>query len=291
MNTNNVRGIILFVTFSLFLFFSGPVGAQETLKFGIIPLENENVMIQQFTPLVTYLSAELGMKVQLEVGQSYQDTMDAIGTNTVQIAYLTPTTFPKSAKQNPSAGIEPLVRFLKKGSGTYKSCIIAPIDSEIETLADLKGKKFAFGNKNSTSSHLMPRSLLTAAGIQFEDINAEYLGSHSKVAKAVSADEFSGGGVKESIAEKFSSYGAIKIIATSDPIPQFPICVNNTISAATKASLLKAFAKLNNGSDESKAILTTISKKFTGTETTVSRDYDVIRTMIDNLYGDDFYKR
>ncbi|MFK5926362.1 MAG: phosphate/phosphite/phosphonate ABC transporter substrate-binding protein [Desulfuromusa sp.] len=273
------------------LFFGSAASASETLNFGIIPLVNQDIMKQQFLPLAKYLSQEIGMEVKLHVGQNYQDTMDAIGTNKVQIAYLTPTTFPKSAVQNPTAGVKPLVRFLKNGTGTYRSCVIAPIDSDIETLADLKGKKFAFGNKNSTSSHLMPRSILAGAGIQFEDIQAEYLGSHSKVAKAVGGEQFSGGGVKESVAQKFAGYGQVKIIATSNPIPQFPICLNNSVSPELEAKLLSAFEKLNDGSDASKTILTTISKKFTGTEKTVSADYDVIRTMIDNLYGNSFYER
>lgn len=273
------------------LFCSSYAGAEGTLNFGVIPLESQDIMFQKFVPLTKYLSQELNMKVNLVIGKDYQDTMDAIGTDKVQIAYLTPTTYPKSARQNPSAGISPLVRFQKKGSGTYRSCIIAPIDSSIEKIADLKGQKFAFGNKNSTSSHLMPRSLLAGKGIPFEAIQAEYLGSHSNVAAAVSAEQFSGGGVKESVANKFVENEEVKIIATSDPIPQFPICINNHVTPELKARIYAAFEKLNDGSDASKAIMKAINKGFTGVESAASADYDVIRTMIENLYGDSFYTR
>lgn len=277
--------------FALSLFSAIPVKAQEALNFGVIPLENQEIMFQKFIPLTKYLSQELGVEVNLVIGKNYLDTMDAIGKNKIQIAYLTPTTYPKSARLHGTAGIEPLVRFQKKGSGTYRSCIIAPIDSSIETIADLKGQKFAFGNKNSTSSHLMPRSILAGAGVQFEDIKAEYLGTHSNVAAAVSVEQFSGGGVKESVANKFAEDEEVKIIAISDPIPQFPICVNKHVTSDLKTRIIAAFDKLNDGTTNSKAVMQAINKGFTGVEKTASGDYDVIRTMIDNLYGDSFYER
>jgi phosphonate transport system substrate-binding protein len=265
--------------------------AQKTLSLGVIPLESQDIMFQKFVPLAKYLGQELGMNVEIVIGKDYQDTMNAIGANKVQIAYLTPTTYPKSKRQNPNANIRSLVRFQSKGHGTYRSCIIVPIDSSIEKLEELKGEKFAFGSKNSTSSHLMPRSILSAKGIKFEDIQAEYLGSHSNVAAAVSAEQFSGGGVKESVANKFYENEEVRILATSEPIPEFPVCLNKHVDAALEAKILAAFNKLNDGSAESKAVMTAINKKYSGVEEAKDADYDVIRTMIQNLYGDDFYKK
>jgi len=286
------KTIIIFLSLFVSSFFcASSIYAQGSLSFGVMPLENQDIMYQQFVPLTKYLSKELGMEVNLVIGKDYQDTMDAIGTNKVQIAYLTPTTYPKSQVQNPGEEIHSLVRFQNEGKGTYRSTIIVPIDSAVEKITDLKGEKFAFGSKNSTSSHLMPRSMLAQNGIQFEDIQAEYLGSHSNVAAAVSAEQFLGGGVEESVAEKFAETEEIRIIAKSDPIPQFPICINKHVDAELKNRILTAFAKLNDGSTEAKTIMAAINKKYTGVEEAPDSDYDVIRTMIKNLYGDEFYKK
>jgi hypothetical protein len=43
--------------------------------------------------------------------------------------------------------------------------IIARNDSNIRTLADLAGKRFAFGDPNSTMSHFVPRTVLAGAGL------------------------------------------------------------------------------------------------------------------------------
>ena len=284
-----------FIMFALTVFISLTVipvtQASNTLSFGVIPLESQDIMFKKFVPLAKYLEKELGMKVELVIGKDYQDTMDAIGANKVQMAYLTPTTYPKSKKQNPDSDIRSLVRFQSKGHGTYRSCIIVPIDSDTEAVADLKGKKFAFGSKNSTSSHRMPRSILAAKGIQFEDIQAEYLGSHSNVAAAVSAEQFAGGGVKESVAEKFAANEEVRILEKSAPIPEFPICINKHVSSELETKILAAFKELNNGSDDAKTVMTAINKKYTGVEDAKDEDYDVIRTMILNLYGEAFYNK
>ncbi len=285
----------IFVTLALFVFatliMTPMTKAQDILSFGVIPLESQDIMFQKFVPLAKYLEKELGMDVKLVIGKNYQDSMDAIGANKVQIAYLTPTTYPKSKKQNPDSGIRSLVRFQSKGHGTYRSCIIVPIDGDAQAIENLKGKKFAFGSKNSTSSHLMPRSMLAAKGIQFEDIQAEYLGSHSNVAAAVSEEQFYAGGVKESVAEKFAGNEEVRILATSDPIPEFPICINKHFNAQLEKKILAAFKKLNNGSDQAKKIMMAINKKYTGVEDAKDGDYDVIRTMIQTLYGDAFYSK
>lgn len=280
-------GCIFFVA----LIMIPPTQASNTLSFGVIPLENQDIMFEKFIPLSKYLEKELGMNVELVIGKNYQDTMDAIGRNKVQIAYLTPTTYPKSKRQNPDLNILSLVRFQSKGHGTYRSCIIVPIDSDAQTIEDLKGQNFAFGSKNSTSSHLMPRSMLAGKGIKFEDIQAEYLGSHSNVAAAVGAEQFTGGGVKESVAEKYAAEEEVRILAKSDPIPEFPICINKHVSPELKAKLLTAFKKLNNGGDDAKNVMTAINKKYTGVEDANDGDYDVIRKMIQNLYGESFYNK
>lgn len=273
------------------LFTFTALNLQGGIKFGVIPLESAEIMHQQFTPLTQYLSQEIGVPVELVIGANYQATMSAIGDNTVQFAYLTPTTFPKAKKQYPDAGITPIIRFLNAGKGSYQSCIIVSVDSNIKNIEDLKGKKIAFGSADSTSSHLMPRSMLAEKGVPFDSIQAEYLGNHTNVAQAISMEQFAAGGVTLSVGKKFSEKGDVRILAESPMIPEFPICVNKHLDAALKEKIEAALLKLNIDNPEHKKILTAINPKYTGCEPAKDSDYDVIRTVIKNVYGDDFYKK
>jgi phosphonate transport system substrate-binding protein len=263
----------------------------QGLRMGVVPLESSKTMYLQFTPLVEYLQEELGVKVQLVIGKDYQATVDALGKNDVQIAYLTPTTYPKCRKLYADAGIEPLVRFQEEGKGTYRSCIIVGADKQAGTIGDLKGKSFAFGNKDSTASHLMPRSMLVTAGIVVDKDLAKhgFLGTHTNVATAVALGQYDAGGVKDSVAETFEKEGKVKIAARSSDIPEFPICVNKHVSKDLAQKIAAALLKLQVADPKGKAILTAVNKKYTGCEPARDDDYNTIREMIDKLYGPDFY--
>jgi phosphonate transport system substrate-binding protein len=237
------------------------------------------------------LEKELGVPVKVVVGKDYAATMADIGENRAQLAYLTPTTYPKAEKQHPSAGIRPIVKFKKSGKATYRCCVIVRSESSIPSLQALKGKTFAFGSKDSTSSHLMPRSMLIGAGVDIDtDLVAyKYTGSHTNVANAVAVGMLEAGGVKESVAEKFAKQGRVRILAKSGDIPQFPICVNKHLSQEMTAKIVDALLKLDDQTPEHKAVLTAINEKFTGSEKAESSNYDIVRDMIQKIYGDSFY--
>lgn len=266
---------------------------ENVIHFGVIPLENPSTMQKKFIPLAKYLEKATGVPVHIVVGKDYQATMDDIGRNRVQIAYLTPTTYPKVERQYPEAAITPIMKFKKSGKATYRSCIIIKSGTSFSDIAGLKGKKFAFGSKDSTSSHLMPRSMLVGAGINIDKDLAgyQYTGSHTNVANAVAVGFFDAGGVKESVAEKFAKEGRVEILAKSGDIPQFPICANKYLSKEMLDKITDSLLTLDGNNAEDKVVLTAINKKFTGSEKATSGDYDIIRDMIQHLYGDSFYTK
>lgn len=283
----------LLLLVSVFGGFPGRLGAAEVINFGVIPLQSPAIMIQKFTPLANYLSKEVGVPFKLMIGKDYQATMDDIGKNAVQVAYLTPTTYPKAERQNPDAAVHPIVKFKEGGKATYRSAVIVRAGSPIKNISELKGKKFAFGSEQSTSSHLMPRSMLIAAGIDVpKDLQEiKFTGSMGNVANAVAAGMMDAGGLQETVAEQNEKQGRVKILARSGDIPQFPICVNKHLSKELVSKIEAALLKLDSGTPEALKILTSIDDKLTGSEKSVSADFDIVREMILKLYGEDFYKR
>ena len=190
--------------------------------FGIVPLEAALVMKRKFEPLIKYLSDSLGIKLGSLVASSYEDSVEDIGRGVAMIGYMTPSTYLSARKKY---NVKPLVFAVKNGSPTYKSVIISAKRSTINTINDLKGKKVAFGAQMSTGSTLVPKAMIKSAGIKLEDLSSyDYLGGHDVVLKAVTEGEFDAGCVMDSAAEE--NKNRIKIIASSDPIPQFPICIN-----------------------------------------------------------------
>lgn len=276
--------------------FNLAVGARAdgpALKFGVTPREAPMIMFKKFSPLAQYLSKALGTKVELVVGKDFQATIDAVGKNEVSVALLTPTAYPKCERQYPEAQVRPIVRFQSEGKGVYKTCIFVPAEGGVAALADIKGKTFAFGDKTSAASHLMPRAMLKEAGIDIEKDLTEhkFLGSHTNVAQAVAMKQFVAGGAMDSVADRFEKEGKIKIIARSAEMPDTPICINKHLAADMAEKITVALLKLSANDADGKAVLTAINDKYTGCEPAKAPDYDSIREMVQKVYGDDFYKR
>src|SRR5207244_6062947 len=73
------------------------------------------------------------------------------------------------------------------GSSTYRGIIVTRKDSGIKSIADLKGKRFAFVDPKSASGYVYPRAMLIEKGIDPETFFSEtiFAGSHDRVIAAV----------------------------------------------------------------------------------------------------------
>jgi phosphonate transport system substrate-binding protein len=96
-----------------------------------------------------------------------------IGRN-LDMAWLGASGYAKTYLTDPEA-VEPvLVKVNVDGSIGYHSIGFARVDSGIKTLDDMKGKKFGFGDPNSTSGYLIPSIEIPAAGFPMK--SGEYFG-------------------------------------------------------------------------------------------------------------------
>jgi phosphonate transport system substrate-binding protein len=79
-------------------------------------------------------------------------------------------------------------------------------------MADIKGKRFAFGEQTSTTGAYLAQAALVQAGIKASDLGGfEYLGRHDKVALAVAAGTFDVGATNERTIEKYAGRGLKKL--------------------------------------------------------------------------------
>jgi len=241
--------------------------------FGIVPLESAVVMKKKFEPLINYLNKSLKLNYSSLVAVTYEDSIEELGTNKVSFAYMTPSTYIEARKKY---RVEPLVYAIKNGSPTYRSVFVAPINSNINSLQDLNSKKIAFGSKMSTGSSLIPKAMLKAAGIELISLAAyDYLGSHDNVANAVIEGEYDAGALMDSAAEDFKD--SLKIIAYSDPIPQFPICAAAGVDEDLKLKIKDAILTIKD-----KTILQSIDRDYTAFIEANNSDFEPIKKLLNS---------
>jgi phosphate/phosphite/phosphonate ABC transporter binding protein len=250
------------------------------LRLGIVPLESPAVMFKKFTPLADYLGKKLKKKIDLKVAVDFEGAVADMGQGVTQFCFMTPSTYLEARKKY---GVRVLVKALRQGKPYQHSVIVAKSDGPINAVEDIKGHSFAFGDPHSTSSHIVPRAMLLAAGIDMKDLAYyNYLGHHDDVAKAVLAGDFDAGGIMESTAQKFKDKG-LKLVKFSDDIPEFNICVTKEVDAETVAELRGALVSIDDGTPEGSAILRSISESYTGFVEAADDDYDIVKTMMTKI--------
>ena len=199
-----------------------------TLRVALLPDENATTLIQNAQPLKTYLEQTLKKNIEIIVTTDYSSMIEAMRFGRIEVAYFGPFSYVLAKSRAPE--IEPFAVGVERSAPTYNSILIATAGGPVKTLADVRGKPFAFGDQASTSSHLAPRAhLLKKAGLDGEkDYRPVHLGTHDAVARAVQAGQVPAGALSKAIYDNLVSRNTIDpsklvLLDLSDPIPNYPI--------------------------------------------------------------------
>lgn len=244
------------------------------LRIALLPDENAATIIQNAEPLKKYLESKLQKDIELVVTTDYSSMIEAMRFGRIEVAYFGPLSYVLAKSKAPN--IEPFAVGVERGSPTYNSVIIARADGAVKTLEDVKGKMVGFGDPASTSSHLIPRALLAKHGLIGEKhYTFVHLGAHDAVARAVQAGQVHAGGLSQpifnSLIEKKSiDPEKVKVIAVSDPIPNYPMVMQGKLDPQLKVSIRSAFVELKDP-----AILKPFRAE--GFVATDDRAYDILR--------------
>ncbi len=254
--------------------------AGDGLVLGIVPLENPAEMYRRLAPVAEYLGAETGKKVELRVASSYEAAEHDLADGIVHMSFMTPFTY---VEVKSAQNVELLAIALRGGTPFNHSVIIAKEDSPVESLSDLKGRSFAFGDPHSTTGHLVPKAMLAGDDVTLNDLSYfNYLGHHDAVVKAVLKGEFDAGAVTESVAKKYKDQG-LRFVKVSEEIPEFNFCAGAGMDEADRDAVRAALLKLNDKTPEGAAVLAELDKSYTGFQETSDREYESIRQIVSKL--------
>ncbi|HWD32574.1 MAG TPA: putative selenate ABC transporter substrate-binding protein [Pseudomonas sp.] len=232
--------------------------AADTLKVSAIPDEAPTELLRKFKPLGEYLEQKLGMKVEFVPVADYPAVVEALATDRLDMAWLGGFTFVQVHLKSPTA--TPLVQREQDAKFTSKFITANP---GIKSLADLKGKTFAFGSISSTSGSLMPRYFM----LKDDNIKPEtyfsrvaYSGAHDATAAWVQAGKVDAGVLNASVWEKLVASGKVdtskvKVFATTPSYYDYNWTVRGSLDPALKEKIKQAFLSLDPANPADKAIL------------------------------------
>lgn len=225
--------------------------AAKPLRVILIPADGgtEDGTKKDFQPIFTAIEQATGLKFDIKVGQTYSTVVEAMCNGAADIAWYGPATY-LQAKGRGCA--ELLALAVRNGESVYYSGLFATAASGISKVADLKGKRVALGDLQSTSSFAVPLAMMMAGGVQpVRDLGVINLaGTHANVLKALSEGLVDAGGAsfdsfEKAVNSKAIDPSRIRVVAKSAPIPYPPLAIHPKVNATVKDKLKTAFNSID----------------------------------------------
>lgn len=253
-----------------------PLAAQQvdSLTLGVYSFKKPTDVVREFAPAIDELSRTLTtacgrqMTVTLRVFKTYEECQNKFVAGEVDLVRFGPASYVLAKQRNPD--LQLLVAEQEDGKKRCKGVIVVRKDSPIQTLADLKGRTFAFGDEMSTIGRYLSQAQLVDAGVFEADLAGHrYLERHDKVFKAVEVGDFDAGAVHIATFEDLNDKGQLRVIKTFDNVGK-PWVARAGLDPAVVDSLRKALLAMTDP-----AALKAL--KVHGFEAATDADYDPVR--------------
>jgi phosphonate transport system substrate-binding protein len=216
-----------------------------------VALPQDGLSQAERMPLQNYLTNKLGSEVKLITPNSYVETIEGLSNGTIDFACLGALTY---VRAHAKIGVVPLVQ--RPSDLQFHSVFIAGPGTSIRSLSDLKGKKFAYGDINSTSGHLIPYLELKRAGLNpTTDFQFRYSGGHPMTIKLVENGVVDAGAVDETIFNSMINEGKadakkLRVIHTSKPFVDWVYVARKGMAETERQKFVSILLGLQQGKDD-----------------------------------------
>jgi phosphonate transport system substrate-binding protein len=182
-----------------------------------------------------YLSNGMGMAIRFVHRRSYRDITELLLEGRVDCAWVCGAPYVQHRDRWRLLAVP-----LYEGRPLYRSYIIVKRSSEMNQLADVRGRTFAYSDPDSNSGHNVPRHRIRQLGFHPRDFlgRSFFTYGHPKVIEAVAAGLADAGAVDGYIWETLALrspalVGKTKVIDRSELYGFPPIVTPNTANAAS----------------------------------------------------------
>jgi phosphonate transport system substrate-binding protein len=241
--------------------------ADGALRFGVGLFQPDREKNDAtYRPLAQHLAQRLGRAVELRTVDSWEGLAKSLANGETDIALMGPWGY---VLANHVAGAQVVSTIEYDGKPEYFAIIVTHPDSGVKTMADLKGKTFAFGDKGSTSGYLIPLHHFMTQGIDPDKYFSKVLYTkHQAIETQVAAGQLDAGADYNRNRNAMIEQGLIKperskIIWQSAPLPNDAFAVSKALYQ-DKALVAKLQAALGEVGDLLKTQPNLLPSHYTG---------------------------
>jgi phosphonate transport system substrate-binding protein len=196
--------------------FSTAARAETTLAFGVYASDKPSAMVRQFRPILNALEKRMSelqgepVRIRMQIAKTYEQGLIDLVSGRVDFARFGPASYIKAKETDPRVAI--LAVEGKKGSKVFNGVIAVAEKSPIQSMTELSGKSFAFGDERSTIGRYLAQLHLLRHNIHANDLkHYEYLGRHDAVGAAVGSGRFDAGALKESTYKRLVKKNGVRL--------------------------------------------------------------------------------
>jgi phosphonate transport system substrate-binding protein len=254
-------------------------GWPKTFRVGLFGGDDAEETLRSAEPMKKLLESKLGIPVTLYTGTSYGAVVEAMRNDKVDGMQGGPFAYVLAVQEAKAEAIAVSVSTSAKEpkydaslQPYYFSVIVTKKGSGITKLEDLKGKGFAFVDPASASGHLAPKTFLIKNGINPDkDMQTVFAGSHPTSLLSVWNSKTPAGATFENNLQNLANSGQVKwcgypdgligkqrtpaeikaiydacpdgnivVIAQTDPIPNSPFSVKQSLPESFKTAVREA---------------------------------------------------
>jgi phosphonate transport system substrate-binding protein len=265
----------------------------STLNFGVVSSENEADRIARYKKLVAYMEQRLRVSIKMHQATDYAGTIEALKARKLEFARFGPAAYAQ-AWLITGGKVEPIVVEMDSDGLTgFHSVVVVKSESPYQSLADLKGKAFAFADPNSTSGYVAPLFFLREDKIDPETFfgRTGFSGSHENSIIAILNGTYDAAATwwnneeRNNVARMEGKgmipAGQTRLIWKSPQLPGSPWAMHTDLAPELKADIRAALIALPTAAPQAWQDLT--DGKSKGVQEIAHVDYEpIIRMVKDN---------
>jgi phosphonate transport system substrate-binding protein len=217
------------------------------LRLGLIPRGDESDGRER--EFVASLAVALRTDVDVHRAADYRVVLTGLEQRLVDFAWLPPLVAARAMRGKLA---DPIAVAVRSGTTSYTTVLVARPDSRFRTLADLRGVRVAWVDRESASGYTVLRSALARAGVLLTDAFAHeiFVRSHAAVAQAVRAGKVDVGATcahVEDGAVRFArspyagdaglSADELRVVFEAGPIPSDLFAVRRDVPVRVRSAL------------------------------------------------------
>ena len=248
-------------------------------NFAVYAQQRPSTMLADMAPILAHLEERLNeilrkpVRIDLRIYRDYDSAQKALVEGSVDFMRIGSASYIECKQRNAD------IRLLAAQNDYVKGCIFVRIDSPITRLEELRGKRVAFVDPDSTTGNLLPKFQLYRAGLRSRELldrGTNYLFRHDLTISAVTNGSAHAGAARASIVGKFNEQSpVVRIIKEFGENIGMPWVGRSGLDPAEAKSLVNVLLAVRDA-----RLLGPLGNKPTGFMSARDEDYNPLREAI-----------